>query len=45
MDYCKKNKQRTQVEEDLQLKLVLPKVGLDIGAMSSGNSAVLRFGS
>jgi hypothetical protein len=29
----------------LPLTLVLPIVGLDIGAISNGNSAVLRFGA
>jgi hypothetical protein len=29
----------------LHITLVLPIVGLDIGAFSSGNSAVLRFGA
>ena len=29
----------------ITLTLVLPIVGLDIGAISSGNSVVLRFGA
>jgi hypothetical protein len=32
-------------DEEQQLTLVLPIVGLDIGAISSGNSVVLWFGA
>lgn len=40
-----KNSFRPGELERLCITLVLPIVGLDIGTISSGNSAVLRFGA
>ena len=41
------NKKRTfkSQEKHDRITLVLPIMGLDLGAISSGNSAVLRFGA